>query len=107
MRTDIRWDDHDPVAQLLRDIPRQQRSRLIRAIVTAALIPGGWAQMTQDGRLTGTPAPLATSEPHTMASGPPAPPREEDHSLELVTGMKPAAARNFVNDLLASDFFEQ
>ncbi len=45
MRTDIRWEDDDPVAKLLSGIPRTQRSKLIRSIVTAALIPGGWATL--------------------------------------------------------------
>lgn len=47
MRTDLRWDDDDPVAQLLSTIPQRQRAKLIRAIVEAALLPGGWAKLAQ------------------------------------------------------------
>lgn len=67
MRTDIRWPDQSPVAQLLADIPQKQRARLIRSIVEAALVPGGWAKIVQGqlhiASLPPTPPPAAVSSP--------------------------------------------
>lgn len=45
MRTDIRWPDDAPVTQLLAGVPRSRRAVLIRSIVEAALVPGGWARI--------------------------------------------------------------
>lgn len=96
MRTDIRWNDHDPVAQLLAEIPRSQRSKIIRAILEAALLPGGWAklvngQLTVRGHTESQP-----TEPPSPASFPDAGPASES---EVISPMNPASAQGFVAGL--------
>lgn len=62
MRTDIRWPEDSPVTALLAGIPRNGRAELIRSIVEAALIPGGWARIA-NGRVqlaTGADAERST-----------------------------------------------
>ncbi len=45
LRMDIRWAADDPVTPLLAGIPRGQRTKIVQAIVSAALLPGGWAKL--------------------------------------------------------------
>ncbi len=42
---DIRWSVDDPVTPLLAGIPRGQRTKVVQAIVGAALLPGDWAKL--------------------------------------------------------------
>ena len=42
---DIRWAGDDPVTPLLAGIPRGQRTKVVQAIISAALLPGGWAKL--------------------------------------------------------------
>ncbi|PSR27567.1 MAG: hypothetical protein C7B46_19405 [Sulfobacillus benefaciens] len=103
MRTDIRWDDHDPVVQLLAQIPRNHRVKLIRAIVEAALLPGGWATLAQKypldrtASLSSEPSPSSRSSlaepeaPSATASDTDAPP--------LPGGMSVTGAQGFLAGL--------
>ena len=62
MRLDLRWPDDAPVARLLAGIPRRQRAGIIRSIVEAALIPGGWARLVVDNNVqvaVGAPEPTS------------------------------------------------
>lgn len=44
-RLELRWPVRDPLAQLLVTIPVGSRSKVVRAILEAALLPGGWARL--------------------------------------------------------------
>ena len=45
LRMDIHWSADDPVTPLLAEISRAQRTKVVQAIVSAALLPGGWAKL--------------------------------------------------------------
>ena len=103
MRTDIRWDDHDPVAQLLAQIPRNQRVKLIRAIVAAALLPGGWATLAQQYPLDRTASLSSEPSPSSRSSlaepeSPPATASDTDVS-PLPGGMSVTGAQGFLAGL--------
>lgn len=105
MRTDIRWAEHDPVTQLLKRIPSAQRAHLIRSIVTAALIPGGWAQLQQDGRMVVN----VTSTPPAdgQATMPPEPSKNEEAvNVQDVTGMSEQLASGFADSLRAAGYLK-
>ncbi|MDA8206396.1 MAG: hypothetical protein M0Z36_10025 [Thermaerobacter sp.] len=51
MRLDIRIPDGDPLAAILSEVPGGARGKVARAILSAALLPGGWARIVGD-RLT-------------------------------------------------------
>ncbi len=103
MRTDIRWDDHDPVAQLLAQIPRNHRVKLIRAIVEAALLPGGWATLAQKYPLDRTVSlvpELSPSSPSSPAESVPPPASVSDTDVPpLPGGMSATGAQGFLAGL--------
>ncbi len=94
VRTDIRWDDQSPVAQLLAGIPRSQRVKLIRAILEAALLPGGWAKLTATNTSPAVQGALLP-EPTAIQDVPQA----EDALAG--TGMSAAGAQGFLAGLRA------
>lgn len=49
-RLEVQFSDDDPVGLLLMGLPRGQRSKIVRMILHAALLPGGWARIA-DGFL--------------------------------------------------------
>lgn len=78
MRIEVQFPDADPVGAMLSQLPRGQRSKIVRMVLHAAFLPGGWAQLVQ-GRLTvpdaglpdskSTPAPSAAEESGPTGAG--------------------------------------
>ena len=93
MRTDIRWDDQEPIAQLLRTIPPRQRAKLLRAIIEAALLPGGWVKLAAHP-IAGRFVEAIEAETAHFEKAPPV----TDDAL-LVGGMSPSGARGFLAGL--------
>ena len=48
MRVDIRIPDDDPLAAVVTEIPAGARGKVARTILSAALLPGGWARIAGD-----------------------------------------------------------
>lgn len=79
LRMDIRWAPDDPVTPLLAGIPRGQRTKIVQSIVSAALLPGGWAKlvngtvaahvMEAERPLSTTPEPEGRAEPAPQLAG--------------------------------------
>ena len=85
MRTDIRWPDDAAVTRLLAGIPRSHRAHVIRSIVEAALVPGGWARLVDGAVQPSTPPeePRNTKPVEVLESAPSGP------------SMSPAARSSF------------
>ena len=94
MRTDIRWDDQEPIAQLLRTIPPRQRAKLLRAIIEAALLPGGWAKLAAHPGIEHSNAVDASEAAHPVEALP-----VKSDDAPLVGGMSPGGARGFLAGL--------
>ncbi len=90
VRMEIRWAADDPVAALLGNIPRGQRTKVVQAILNAALLPGGWARIV-DGNLTvrnggKDPIPQGSTDSSVL-------------EVSVDTGMSAAASRGFLAGL--------
>ncbi len=62
-RLEVRWPPGDPVGALLAEIPAGTRSKLVRAILDAALHPGGWARITNGQLSVPGVAPGTSADP--------------------------------------------
>lgn len=92
VRMEIRWAADDPVAALLGNIPRGQRTKVVQAILNAALLPGGWARIV-DGDLTvrnggEDPTPKGSADSGGL-----------EDSVSADTGMSATASRGFLASL--------
>ena len=65
-RLELRWPPGDPIGALLAEIPPRARSKLVRSLLEGALLPGGWARIT-NGQLS---AP-GTAPADSPAAAPP------------------------------------
>lgn len=75
LRLELRWSAQDPLAQLLAGIPVGSRSKVVRAILEAALLPGGWARLdgarvvpTGAGSVAGAASPDTPPSPDGMTT---------------------------------------
>lgn len=86
MRIEIQFSEDDQVGILLQGLPRGQRSKIVRMILQAALVPGGWAHLAN----TKTQAMLRNSD-----TVPAVKPVEESESAPSGPSMSPAARTSF------------
>ena len=88
---EIKIPDTDPLAAVLSGLPTRHRARLIRLILSAALLPGGWV------KLAAHPVIEHLIEEAEVAHPVEAPPVTDD--APLVGGMSPSGARGFLAGL--------
>ncbi len=91
-RMELRWSAQDPVAQLLTNIPRGQRTKIVQAILNAALLPGGWAKLVQGQLAVALPTSPVAPEPQPDSELPESPPAPVD-------GMSAAGHQGFMAGL--------
>ena len=93
MRIEIKIPDNDPLAAVLSAFPSRHRARMIRLILSAALLPGGWAKLAAHpvaGRLVEA---IEAEAAHPVET----PPVTDD--APLIGGMSPSGARGFLAGL--------
>ena len=88
---EIKIPDTDPLAAVLAAFPSRRRARMIRLILTAALLPGGWAKLAAHPAIEHLVEEAETAHPVE------APPVTDD--APLVGGMSPSGARGFLAGL--------
>ena len=93
MRIEIKIPDNDPLAAILSGLPTRHRAPMIRLILSAALLPGGWAKLAAHPAIEHSNAVDAPEAAHPVE----APPVTDD--APLVGGMSPSGARGFLAGL--------
>ncbi|WP_100217876.1 hypothetical protein [Sulfobacillus thermosulfidooxidans] len=73
-RIELRLSPTDPLWPILGQMPGRQRNALARAVLEAALLPGGWARWGQDGVRSVEGVSPVTSDGSTARSDDPAVP---------------------------------
>ncbi len=96
MRIEIKIPDNDPLAAVLSGLPTRHRASMIRLILSAALLPGGWVKLAAHPGIEHSEVVDAVNAPE-VAHPVEAPPVTDDASL--IGGMSPGGARGFLAGL--------
>lgn len=91
-RVELRLTPDDPLWPLFSALPGRQRNALARAILEAALLPGGWAKLVQGQLAIALPSDSAASKPQPN-------PEPSASSPPLIEGMSAAGHQGFMEGL--------